>query len=939
MSENVEQRFGGLESLRIDTHLVVAGQQVLELVLAIRIGRGLVGAGDSTRTSPGQRHLHTGQYLVCGVGGIATVLVDINKQLITNHTSTNGTEVNRVICLSLSQGDRSRSSVRVRSAVVSSLRGGCLVASGRLEGHLVVTGQQVLEHVLTVRIRRDSSDRVTRRIRHSRTVGAGQGHRHARQGGLVGVLETVTVDVHPGVVTNRGGLDETEVHVDDRTGRLSDGHVRGRLVTAGVGLSGLSARQRTGRRINDADRVLAQRQTHEGVLTLGVRHSRDRVAILVEDRGAILLQQRNGNTRVGVFAVIRAERRVRIVVQLASNRVTSGQRHGRSVVRLLITDLILLLDRGRVSHNRTSSRSIDRDSDKQSARRTLLNHLSAQVPLARSSIVSAITLRGLEGHTRRELILRDDAGRGARALVRDGQRVGDGRAGGEATRRNLGRICNRLDDRRVGDAGERPVLVVVRHRTRAQRHLGGQRELLALRGRQVARRGVGLSGALGAHGGKGGLVNGHDVIAGSQVLERVLAVLVRDRGQRLLHARGGRVGQLDGHAGQRLVRTRGLGTTVVVDVPEQGVTNRAISDEAEVDGLIVLAFGERHVALGSVGVLFAIRSRVGLGRGVAGGGSEGDLVVLLARIRDDPLNVRHQVGELVLAVGIRGHGLDGVAVEVDDRVTGAVGQGDGDAGNADLIRILDAVLVRVEPHEVTQRDRLHEREVNLRGVGSASGQLDRRGRHELALTNLGARCRRAVTVGLLVVGQVHVSAVNLHRTRDNLNLVRAQRQTGKGVLTVGIGLRGDIGAGRVLHRVAIRIQQTNRHTLERLITVIEGPPGIGIVIDGARQGATHLEGRAVLVVVRVGVDLIELTQRRRVRDGRTLGCGLDLHEDVQRLGTTNVEVGVENAGLHRGPGTGRRIVVGGRIDRARARVRRTILADTRLGRHVLHTRR
>ena len=316
------------------------------------------------------------------------------------------------------------------------------------------------------------------------------------------------------------------------------------------------------------------------------------------------------------------------------------------------------------------------------------------------------------------------------------------------------------------------------------------------------------------------------------------------------------------------------------------------------------------------------------------------LVVAKRESEGHAIVARQQVREDVLAVGVRGQGLDEVAIGIDDHIHVQLSiQGDGDAGNADLIRILDTVLVRVEPHEVTQRDRLHEREVNLRDVGSSSGQRDRRGRHELALTNLGARCRRAVAVGLLVVGQVHVGAVNLRLTRDNLNLVRAQGQTGKGVLTVGTGLRGDVSAGRVLHRVAVRVEQTDRHTLERLITVIEGPPGIGIVIDGARQGATHLEGRAVLVVVRVGVDLIELTQGRGVRDGRSLSRGLDLHKEVQRLGTTNVEVGVENAGLHRCPGTGRRIIVGGRIDRARARVRRTILADTRLGGHVLHTRR
>ena len=137
---------------------------------------------------------------------------------------------------------------------------------------------------------------------------------------------------------------------------------------------------------------------------------------------------------------------------------------------------------------------------------------------------------------------------------------------------------------------------------------------------------MGLSGALGAHGGKGGLVNGHDVIAGSQVLERVLAVLVRDRGQRLLHARGGRVGQLDGHAGQRLVRTRGLGTAVVVDVPEQGVTNRAIGDQTKVNGHVVLTLLQNSPCLPTVGIDGSIIARLAHGLGVAIRDGEGHTI-------------------------------------------------------------------------------------------------------------------------------------------------------------------------------------------------------------------------------------------------------------------------------------------------------------------------
>ena len=153
--------------------------------------------------------------------------------------------------------------------------------------------------------------------------------------------------------------------------------------------------------------------------------------------------------------------------------------------------------------------------------------------------------------------------------------------------------------------------------------------------------------------------------------------------------------------------------------PEQGVTDHAVGDETEVDSLIVLTLGKRHGAVGTVGILLRI-TRVARGRGVACGNREDNLVVLLARVRDDPIDVRHQVRELIHAVGVRGHSLHGVTIQVDNRVASTVRQGDGNAGDTGLVRILDAVLVRVKPHEVTQRRRLHEREVDLVALGAAA---------------------------------------------------------------------------------------------------------------------------------------------------------------------------------------------------------------------------
>ena len=480
VGENVEQRFGSLESLRIDTHLVVAGQQVLELVLAIRIGRGLVGASDSTRAGPGQSDLHTGQYLVASVGGVATVLVDIDEQLITNDTGTNGTEVNCFIRLILSQGDRGRSSVGVESAVGSGIRGCCRVACRCLEGHLVVAGQQVLELVLAIRVARLCCHRVARSIGHGGAVRVGQGNRHAGQSRFVGILNAIAVNVHPGVVTQGCGLDEAEVHVDDGTGFSLDRHLSAGLVATRVGLERLGAGERTGGRVNNIHLVLTQGKTREGVLAVSVGHSCYRVAILVEDGGAVLLEERNGNTRVGVFTVIRAEGCVGIVVELASDRVTGGQGHRGGVVRGLITELILVFDGRRVGDDRTSGLGSHSHDDGARAGCILLDDLIAQVPLAGGCIVGAVAGRAHESHTRGELILRDDTGCRVGALVRQGDRVGDSRAGGEAARGLGCRIRDGLDDRGVRRTGESPVLRIVAHLARAQSDLRAQGERLVL---------------------------------------------------------------------------------------------------------------------------------------------------------------------------------------------------------------------------------------------------------------------------------------------------------------------------------------------------------------------------------------------------------------------------------------------------------------------------
>ena len=77
-----------------------------------------------------------------------------------------------------------------------------------------------------------------------------------------------------------------------------------------------------------------------------------------------------------------------------------------------------------------------------------------------------------------------------------------------------------------------------------------------------------MCGARGACSRQRGLINGDLVVAGGQVLELVLAVRVGRGRERLLNTRWSLEGQRHGHARQGLVRARGRGATVVVDVPE-----------------------------------------------------------------------------------------------------------------------------------------------------------------------------------------------------------------------------------------------------------------------------------------------------------------------------------------------------------------------------------
>ena len=223
---------------------------------------------------------------------------------------------------------------------------------------------------------------------------------------------------------------------------------------------------------------------------------------------------------------------------------------------------------------------------------------------------------------------------------------------------------------------------------------------------------------------------------------------------------------------------------------------------------------------------------------------------------------------------------------------------------------MDAVLVGVEPHVVTDRCGLDETEVDLRGRRCRSGQGDRRGGGELALAGVRAASRGTVGEGLRVVGQCDGVTVQGDVSGNDLNLVGTKRQVGEGVVTGGVGRRGDIRAGGILHGIPVAVEEAHGNALKRLVdSRIIRPCCVGVIEDGAGQGATNSEGRSGSVVRRVRIDLVEIAKACGVRNGRTRGTVLDLHEDVQGLCSANIEGDVGISRCNCLPCGGRRIVV------------------------------
>ena len=113
---------------------------------------------------------------------------------------------------------------------------------------------------------------------------------------------------------------------------------------------------------------------------------------------------------------------------------------------------------------------------------------------------------------------------------------------------------------------------------------------------------------------------------------------------------------------------------------------------------------------------------------------------------------------------------------------------------------------------------------------------------------------------------------------------------GEGVVSGGIGCRGDVRTGGILHGIPVAVEEAHGNALKRLVdSRIIRPCCVGVIEDGAGQGATNSEGRSGSVIRPVRVNLVEVAKACGVRNGRTRGTVLDLHENVQGFCSSNIE--------------------------------------------------
>ena len=195
--------------------------------------------------------------------------------------------------------------------------------------------------------------------------------------------------------------------------------------------------------------------------------------------------------------------------------------------------------------------------------------------------------------------------------------------------------------------------------------------------------------------------------------------------------------------------------------------------------------------------------------------------------------------------------------------------------------ILESVLIRVKPHAITDFCRLRETKVHVRGIGRLLRQGDRRRGRGINASVRAVR-RTAPRIGRGVVIHRHLRAIHCSGSSSDPDGVGSHGQPREAVCSVSVGRRCNFSSAAVQDRLAIAVEQGQRHSLKRRLAIIRTRPVcVGIVIDEARNSAANGDISGRLVVGRVAIDLIVLTYFRTIRDGASLGCVADLGEDVK----------------------------------------------------------
>ena len=414
----------------------------------------------------------------------------------------------------------------------------------------------------------------------------------------------------PHAVTDGRRLHEAEVHTLNRG--IGDGYRCQGCAAALVGLGVGEASQVARVRVDDAHAVGALGKTSELVVSVGIGHGGDGLAILVEDGVAVSIEQSDGHAREAVFGIALGVACIGVTEECSTDVEAALEGSRGFVVRRVVTGLILVGDACNVRDERACTFTGDLHGDLHGLYVALGNGLFGQIPFAGCRIVGAIAFSLDELNARGELIGGLDTGCCTRTVVGDGQGVGDDLTGSEleGCLVDFSGIGDRLLDGGVSQTGECPVLRVIGHRTATKCDIRGQGERLVRRCLHVAGRRVALSNAIRAGCHQRIAIHGDGVVTGGQILEGVPTICISGGRQRLFNTCRGLESQLDNDTCQLLVVLRGIETASVVYIPEDGVTDVAASDQTEIDAHVFLTLSQSDLRCRTVGVLIRVSTCV-----------------------------------------------------------------------------------------------------------------------------------------------------------------------------------------------------------------------------------------------------------------------------------------------------------------------------------------